>query len=144
MMLTAENATVTLAHSRTKDLASVTRNADIVIASVGKVKLITADMIKPGASVIDVGINRMPDGKVVGDVDFEGVREVAGLLTPVPGGVGLFTIAFLLKNILTAYKMQVKEAELKSVKSETTKNKSAKGSSKKTVKKAKADNKTKK
>jgi methylenetetrahydrofolate dehydrogenase (NADP+)/methenyltetrahydrofolate cyclohydrolase len=95
------DATVTLCHSRSADLASLTRQADILVAAVGVPKLITADMVKPGAVVIDVGINRV-DGKLVGDVDFEAVRDVAGMITPVPGGVGPLTVAMLLANTLVA------------------------------------------
>ncbi|MBR4081851.1 MAG: bifunctional methylenetetrahydrofolate dehydrogenase/methenyltetrahydrofolate cyclohydrolase FolD [Clostridia bacterium] len=101
MLLLNENCTVTMCHSRTKDLASHTRRADVLVAAVGKAKFITADMVKPGAIVIDVGINRV-DGKVVGDVDFDAVKEVAGWITPVPGGVGRMTIAMLLENTLEA------------------------------------------
>ena len=97
----AANATVTVCHSRSKELSSITREADILVAAVGQPKLITADMVKPGAAVIDVGINRTDEG-LVGDVDFDDVREVAGHLTPVPGGVGPLTIAMLLRNTLTA------------------------------------------
>lgn len=97
----AANATVTVCHSRSKDLSAITREADILVAAVGQPKLITADMVKPGAAVIDVGINRTDEG-LVGDVDFDDVREVAGHLTPVPGGVGPLTIAMLLRNTLTA------------------------------------------
>ena len=97
----AANATVTVCHSRSKELSAITREADILVAAVGQPKLITADMVKPGAAVIDVGINRTDEG-LVGDVDFDGVREVAGHLTPVPGGVGPLTIAMLLRNTLTA------------------------------------------
>ncbi len=99
------NATVTIAHSRTKDLKEITRQADILIAAIGKANFITADMVKPGACVIDVGINRV-DGKLVGDVDYEPVREIAGSITPVPGGVGPMTIAMLLQNTLTAARLQ--------------------------------------
>ena len=95
------NATVTLAHSRTPDLAAVCRTADILVAAVGRPKLITADMVKPGAAVIDVGINRTDTG-LVGDVDFEAVKEVAGAISPVPGGVGPLTVAMLMRNTLTA------------------------------------------
>jgi methylenetetrahydrofolate dehydrogenase (NADP+)/methenyltetrahydrofolate cyclohydrolase len=95
------DATVTLCHSRSADLASLTRQADILVAAVGVPKLITAAMVKPGAVVIDVGINRV-DGKLVGDVDFDTVREVAGMITPVPGGVGPLTVAMLLANTLLA------------------------------------------
>ena len=101
MLLLQQNCTVTMCHSRTVDLAAHTRRADILVAAVGKAKFITADMVKPGAVVIDVGINRV-DGKVVGDVDFEAVREVAGWITPVPGGVGRMTITMLLQNTVEA------------------------------------------
>jgi len=101
MMLLAEHATVTICHSRTVDLASHTRRADVLVAAVGRAGLVTADMVKPGAVVIDVAMNRTAEGKLVGDVD-RGVAEVAGLLTPVPGGVGPMTIAMLLRNTLTA------------------------------------------
>ncbi len=101
MLLLRENCTVTLCHSRTQNLAEHTRRADILVAAVGKPRMITADMVKPGAIVIDVGINRV-DGKVVGDVDFDAVRQVAGWITPVPGGVGRMTIAELLQNTLEA------------------------------------------
>ena len=95
------DATVTICHSRTRELAAIVRQADIVIAAIGKARFVTADMIKPGAVVIDVGINREGD-KLVGDVDFEPVSQVAGAITPVPGGVGPMTIATLLRNTLTA------------------------------------------
>ena len=101
MLLLRENCTVTICHSRTKDLAAQTRRADILVAAVGKAHMITADMVKPGAVVIDVGINRV-DGKVLGDVDFDNVKEVAGWITPVPGGVGRMTIAMLLQNTVEA------------------------------------------
>ena len=100
MMLLAANATVTITHSGTADLAAMTRQADIVVAAVGKVGVLTADMVKPGAVVIDVGMNRDADGKLCGDVDFEGVKEVAGYITPVPGGVGPMTITMLMVNTL--------------------------------------------
>jgi len=99
------NATVTLCHSQSHDLASLTRSADVLIAAVGKPKLITADMVKMGAVVIDVGINRLDD-KLVGDVDYESVSEVAAAITPVPGGIGPLTIAMLLRNTLTACQQQ--------------------------------------
>ena len=99
------DATVTVCHSRTRDLAAVTRLADILIVAIGKAKFITADMVKPGATVIDVGINRLPEG-LVGDVDFATVKEVAGRITPVPGGVGLLTVTMLLQNTLTAARLQ--------------------------------------
>ena len=101
MLLLMENCTVTLCHSRTKDLAEHTRRADILVAAVGKAGFVTADMVKPDAVVIDVGINRV-DGKVCGDVDFETVREKAGWITPVPGGVGKMTITMLLDNTVEA------------------------------------------
>ena len=101
MLLMRENCTVTVCHSRTKNLAEHTRRADILVAAVGKAGFVTADMVKPGAIVIDVGINRV-DGKVCGDVDFENVKEKAGWITPVPGGVGKMTIAMLLANTADA------------------------------------------
>ncbi|MHC4877889.1 MAG: bifunctional methylenetetrahydrofolate dehydrogenase/methenyltetrahydrofolate cyclohydrolase FolD [Planctomycetota bacterium] len=97
----AADATVTICHSRTRNLSEITRQADILIAAIGKANFVTADMVKPGAVVIDVGINRVDD-KLVGDVDFEPVKEVASAITPVPGGVGPMTIAMLLRNTLTA------------------------------------------
>lgn len=100
MMLLAANATVTICHSGTADLGAMTRQADIVVAAVGKRNVLTADMVKPGAVVIDVGMNRNDEGKLCGDVDFDGVKEVAGWITPVPGGVGPMTIAMLLVNTL--------------------------------------------
>jgi methylenetetrahydrofolate dehydrogenase (NADP+)/methenyltetrahydrofolate cyclohydrolase len=102
MLLLAANATVTMCHSATRDLPSITRQADVLVAAVGRAKLVTADMVKPGAAVIDVGINRTPEGKLVGDVDFEGVSKVAGWITPVPGGVGPMTITMLLVNTVEA------------------------------------------
>jgi len=102
MMLLAANATVTICHSGTKDLAAMTRQADIVVAAVGKRNVLTADMVKPGAAVIDVGMNRDDAGKLCGDVDFDGVKEVAGWITPVPGGVGPMTITMLLMNTLAS------------------------------------------
>jgi methylenetetrahydrofolate dehydrogenase (NADP+)/methenyltetrahydrofolate cyclohydrolase len=95
------DATVTVAHSRTPDLAAVCRTADILVAAVGRRKLITAEFVKPGAAVVDVGINRTDSG-LVGDVDFDAVREVAGAISPVPGGVGPLTVAMLMRNTLTA------------------------------------------
>jgi methylenetetrahydrofolate dehydrogenase (NADP+) / methenyltetrahydrofolate cyclohydrolase len=104
------DATVTICHSRSSDLASITRQADILVAAVGRPRLVTADMVKPGAVVIDVGINRIagPDGsgKLVGDVDFDAVREVAGSISPVPGGVGPLTVAMLLANTLLAAELR--------------------------------------
>lgn len=102
MLMLKENATVTLCHSKTKDLAVHTKRADILVAAVGRPKMITGDMIKEGAAVIDVGINRLPDGKLCGDVDFDSAKDIAGYITPVPGGVGPMTITMLLKNTLTA------------------------------------------
>jgi methylenetetrahydrofolate dehydrogenase (NADP+) / methenyltetrahydrofolate cyclohydrolase len=101
MLLLAQHATVTICHSRTVDLASHTRRADVLVAAVGREGLVTPDMVKPGATVVDVAMNRSAEGKLVGDVD-PGVFEVAGLMTPVPGGVGPMTIAMLLRNTLTA------------------------------------------
>jgi len=98
LMLINAGATVTVCHSKTRDLGAVTRQADLLVAAVGKPRMITASMVKPGAVVIDVGINRLPDGKLAGDVDFAGVAEVASMITPVPGGVGPMTIAMLLAN----------------------------------------------
>ncbi len=102
MLLLQANATVTVCHSATPDLARHTRQADIVVAAVGKRNMLTADMVKPGAVVIDVGMNRTPEGKLCGDVDFRGVSEVAGYITPVPGGVGPMTRAMLLMNTIEA------------------------------------------
>jgi len=106
LLLLQENATVTICHSRTRDLAAHCRRADVLVAAVGKARMITGDMIKPGAVVIDVGMNRIPDGpnagKLCGDVDFDSAREVAGAITPVPGGVGPMTRAMLLVNTMEA------------------------------------------
>lgn len=102
LLLLEKHATVTVAHSKTVDLGAVTRQADVLIAAVGRAKLIKADMVKPGAVVIDVGMNRDENGKLCGDVDFEGVKEVASAITPVPGGVGPMTIAMLLTNTVEA------------------------------------------
>ena len=104
MMLVEENATVTICHSRTKNLAEHTKKADILVVAAGKPSLITKNMVKEGAVVIDVGINRV-DGKIVGDVDFDNVKEVAGFITPVPGGVGPMTIAMLMQNTLKAMEL---------------------------------------
>ena len=98
MLLLQKDATVTICHSKTANLAEIARQGDVLIAAVGKAKLVTADMVKPGACVIDVGVNRLADGKLAGDVDFDAVKEVAGAITPVPGGVGPMTIAMLLEN----------------------------------------------
>jgi methylenetetrahydrofolate dehydrogenase (NADP+)/methenyltetrahydrofolate cyclohydrolase len=105
MLLLHRNGTVTICHSRTKNLAEICRNADILVAAVGKANFVTADMVKDGAIVIDVGMNRLENGKLCGDVDFENVEKKAGYITPVPGGVGPMTIAMLMKNTLTAAKM---------------------------------------
>ncbi|HEC34553.1 MAG TPA: bifunctional methylenetetrahydrofolate dehydrogenase/methenyltetrahydrofolate cyclohydrolase FolD [Chloroflexi bacterium] len=110
MLLLKRNATITICHSRTKDLPSVCRRADILIAAVGRPEMVKADWVKPGAAVIDVGINRVDDPtrkkgyRLVGDVDFEAVKEIVGYITPVPGGVGPMTIAMLLRNTLTSAK----------------------------------------
>ena len=106
MLLLHENGTVTVTHSRTKNLAEVTREADILVAAIGKPKFVTADMVKEGAVVIDVGMDRDENGKLCGDVDFENVKEKCSAITPVPGGVGPMTIAVLMKNTLKACKIQ--------------------------------------
>ena len=106
LTLKGRDATVTLAHSRTRDLGEVCRRADVVVAAVGQPGLITADMVRPGAVVIDVGTNRTADGRLVGDVDFDTVAEVAGAITPVPGGVGPMTVTMLLQNTLTAARLR--------------------------------------
>lgn len=106
LLLLAADATVTIAHSRTPDLCAVTRNADILVAAVGRAKLIKADMVKPGAVVIDVGMNRDENGKLCGDVDFSEVKAIAGSITPVPGGVGPMTIAMLMQNTAFAAQMR--------------------------------------
>ena len=105
MLLMHANGTVTVCHSKTKNLSSFTKNADILVAAVGKAKFVSADMVKPGAVVIDVGMNRDENGKLVGDVDFDEVKKTAAYITPVPGGVGPMTITMLLKNTLTARKL---------------------------------------
>lgn len=107
-LLLARNATVTICHSRTVDLPAVARQADILVAAIGKPNFVTKEMVKPGATVIDVGINRVGD-KLVGDVDFAAVKEVAGAITPVPGGVGPLTIAMLLYNTVQATKLQLSQ-----------------------------------
>lgn len=101
-----KNATVTVCHSKTKNLAEITKTADILISAVGKLNMVTADMIKDGAVVIDVGMNKETNGKLVGDVDFENVKEKASYITPVPGGVGPMTIAMLMNNVIKATKLQ--------------------------------------
>jgi methylenetetrahydrofolate dehydrogenase (NADP+)/methenyltetrahydrofolate cyclohydrolase len=106
MLLLHQSGTVTICHSKTKDLKEVCKRADILVAAVGVPNLITADMVKEGAVVIDVGMNRLENGKLCGDVDFENVKEVAGYITPVPGGVGPMTIAMLMQNTLTSAKIK--------------------------------------
>lgn len=106
MLLLRENGTVTICHSKTKNLAEICRSADILVSAVGQEKLVTADMVKEGAVLIDVGMNRDADGKLCGDIDFEGAADVAGAITPVPGGVGPMTIAMLMKNCILAAKLQ--------------------------------------
>lgn len=101
-LLLRKHATVTICHSRTENLAEITKQADVLVAAVGKPGMVTGDMIKPGALVLDVGINRLPNGKVVGDIDFASASQVAGWLSPVPGGVGVMTITMLLENTLKA------------------------------------------
>ncbi len=108
-LLLEKHATVTICHSHTKNLADITRDADILVAAIGKPKFVTADMVKPGAAVIDVGINRIAPKKLVGDVDFEAVKEVAGAITPVPGGVGLLTVAMLMENVVKAARLQLEK-----------------------------------
>lgn len=106
MLLLHRNGTVTICHSRTKNLKEICREADILVAAVGRANFVTADMVKEGAVVIDVGMNRLENGKLCGDVDFEVVSQVAGWITPVPGGVGPMTIATLMRNTLTAARLQ--------------------------------------
>jgi methylenetetrahydrofolate dehydrogenase (NADP+)/methenyltetrahydrofolate cyclohydrolase len=102
LMLLARSATVTICHSKTKNLATHTQRADIVVAAVGKPGVLTGSMLKPGAVVVDVGMNRLPDGKLAGDVDFASASAVASRITPVPGGVGRMTVAMLISNTVTA------------------------------------------
>ena len=109
LLLLHRHATVTICHSRTRDLPEVVGRADIVVAAVGVPRMVKGDWIKPGAAVIDVGVNRL-DGKIVGDVDFDSVNGKAGLLTPVPGGVGLLTVAMLLRNTVQAYDVQTRRS----------------------------------
>ena len=123
-LLMARHATVTICHSHTQNLAEVTRQADILVAAMGKPRFVTADMVKPGATIIDVGINRVERSadeieklksegknpkptKLVGDVDFENVEKIAGAITPVPGGVGLLTVAMLMQNVVRACELQI-------------------------------------
>ena len=101
-LLLEKNATVTICHSKTASLGAITRQADVLVAATGRARMITADMVKPGACVIDVGINRLPDGTLCGDVDFASVKEIAGWITPVPGGVGPMTVAMLVANTVRA------------------------------------------
>ena len=105
-LLLERNATVTICHSRTKSLAEIARTADVLVAAVGRPRFVTADMVKPGATVIDVGINRIAPKQLVGDVDFDAAVEVAGAITPVPGGVGLLTVAMLMENVVQAARAQ--------------------------------------
>ena len=107
MLLLHANGTVTVCHSRTNDLAAITKNADILVAAVGKANFVTADMVKKGAVVIDVGMNRNADGKLCGDVAFEEVAPLCSYITPVPGGVGPMTITMLLKNTLAAFEKKL-------------------------------------
>ena len=102
MLLLRENGTVTICHSHTKDLKSITKQADILVAAIGKAKFVTSEFVKEGAAVIDVGMDRDENGKLCGDVDFDDVSKVAGALTPVPGGVGPMTIAMLMTNCVDA------------------------------------------
>ena len=106
-LLMARHATVTVCHSHTKPLGDVTREADILVAAMGKPKFVTAEMVKPGAVIVDVGINRIAPKKLVGDVDFESVKEIASAITPVPGGVGLLTVAMLMQNVVRAARLQL-------------------------------------
>ena len=106
MLLLQKNGTVTICHSKTKDLKGICKEADILVSAVGKLHTVTKDMVKEGAVVIDVGMNRNENGKLCGDVDFDDVCEVAGAVSPVPGGVGLMTVAMLMKNCITAAKLQ--------------------------------------
>ena len=107
MLLLAKDGTVTVCHSKTNNIKEITKSADILVAAVGRARFVTADMVKEGAVVIDVGINRLEDGKLCGDVDFDAVSPIASAITPVPGGVGPMTITMLLCNTLTAAKLAV-------------------------------------
>ncbi|HHW45692.1 MAG TPA: bifunctional methylenetetrahydrofolate dehydrogenase/methenyltetrahydrofolate cyclohydrolase FolD [Clostridiales bacterium] len=106
MLMLHKNATVTICHSKTRNLKEITRTADILVAAVGKANFVTADMVKPGTVVIDVGMNRLEDGKITGDVDFKAVEPISSAITPVPGGVGPMTIAVLMQNTVTAARRQ--------------------------------------
>ena len=108
MLMLHRDATVTICHSKTRNLKDLCKSADILVAAVGRANFVTADMVKPGAVVVDVGINRCDDGKLCGDVDFENVKDLASYITPVPGGVGPMTIAMLMQNTITAAKLQAK------------------------------------
>ena len=109
IMLLEKNATVTVAHSKTKNLKELALQADVIVAAVGKESVVTADMVKPGAAVIDVGMNRNAEGKLCGDIDTEEVAKVAGYISPVPGGVGPMTIAMLLSNTVEAYEKRLQK-----------------------------------
>jgi methylenetetrahydrofolate dehydrogenase (NADP+)/methenyltetrahydrofolate cyclohydrolase len=102
LLMLRRDATVTICHSKTRELSALTRQADVLVAAIGRAKFVTAEMVKPGACVIDVGINRLADGSLAGDVDYAAVKEVAGLITPVPGGVGPMTVAMLIANTVRA------------------------------------------
>ena len=106
MLLLHQNATVTICHSKTRNLKEIVKRADVVVAAVGRANFVTADMVKEGAVVIDVGMNRLENGKLCGDVNFDEVSKIAGFITPVPGGVGPMTITTLMKNTLTAAQKQ--------------------------------------
>ena len=108
-LLMSRHATVTVCHSHTKNLPEVTREADILVAAIGKPKFVTADMIKPSAVIVDVGINRIAPKKLVGDVDFDNAKEIASAITPVPGGVGLLTVAMLMQNVIKATRLQLEK-----------------------------------
>jgi methylenetetrahydrofolate dehydrogenase (NADP+)/methenyltetrahydrofolate cyclohydrolase len=110
LLLLQKHATVTICHSRTRDLATLTRQADILVAAVGRARMVTAEMVRPGATVIDVGINALPEGGIVGDVDFASVQEVAGAVTPTPGGVGPLTNVLLMKQCIRAARQQQNRA----------------------------------
>lgn len=110
LMLITKGATVTVCNSKTPDLAAFTRTADVLVVAAGRARLVTGDMVKPGATVIDVGINRLPDGKLAGDVDYESARAVAGAISPVPGGVGRMTVAMLVANTVLAAERKLRAA----------------------------------
>jgi methylenetetrahydrofolate dehydrogenase (NADP+)/methenyltetrahydrofolate cyclohydrolase len=106
LLLLKENGTVTTCHSKTEDLASITKEADIIVSAIGKAKFVTADMVKPHAVIIDVGMNRDEEGNLCGDCDYDALFDICDYITPVPGGVGPMTIAILMKNVLFAFKKQ--------------------------------------